>query len=156
MALVLESDLAKLLESVDYLFRSESVERFCTTAVAVIDPPSRTIRVASAGHPSPLLWQSGEVRELVPKGVPPLGYVKLASLHPEVETQHLEPGSLLVFYTDGLIEWQRKPAQGLHALHRALRDSAVRGADDPALAIRNACIKGAHADDVAILTVRVT
>lgn len=155
MALVLEPDLGKLLESVDYLFRSEAIERFCTTAIAVIDPASYTIRVASAGHPSPLLWEDGGVSELAPQGVPPLGYVQLAAQPATVEAHGLRPGSMIVFYTDGLIEWQRDPAKGLDALHRALCDPLVRAAEDPALAIRNACIKGAHSDDVAILTVRV-
>lgn len=155
MALVLEPDLSKVLESVDFLFRSEAAGQFCTATVGVLDPVSRTIRVASAGHPSPLLWQNGEVRELAPRGVPPLGYVNLAPEPVPVEAQQLESGALIVFYTDGLIEWQRKPAKGLDTLRRALRDPAVREGADPALAIRNACIKGTHADDVAILTVRV-
>lgn len=155
MALVFEPDLDTLLESVDYLFRSEATDRFCTTAIAVFDPASRVIRVVSAGHPSPLLWEDGDVHELAPRGVPPLGYVELAQQPAHVNTYQLKSGSLIVFYTDGLIEWQRKPAQGLDALYCALRDPAVRSAEDPALAIRNACIKGAHADDVAILTVRV-
>ncbi|MBV9333833.1 MAG: SpoIIE family protein phosphatase [Candidatus Eremiobacteraeota bacterium] len=155
MALVLEPDLSRLLESVDYLFRSEAGERFCTAAIAVIDPESCTIEVASAGHPSPLLWENGEVRELAPHGVPPLGYVKLAPQPVEVDEHRLQPGSMIVFYTDGLIEWERNTAEGLDALHRALHDPAIRAADDPALAIRNTCIKGPHSDDVAILTVRV-
>lgn len=155
MALVLEPDLSKVLESVDFLFHSEAPGQFCTATIGVLDPASRTIRVASAGHPSPLLWKSGEVREIAPRGVPPLGYVQLAPESPQVETHQLAPGSMVVFYTDGLIEWERKPARGLDALHAALRDPAVRIADDPALAIRNACIKGPHADDVAILTISV-
>jgi len=156
MALVLEPDLGKVLESVDFLFRSEAPGQFCTATVGVIDPASRTIRVASAGHPSPLLWENGAVCDIAPRGVPPLGYVQLAAGKPQVEAHHLTPGSMVIFYTDGLIEWERKPARGLDALHAALHDPAVRAADDPALAIRNACIKGPHADDVAILTVRVT
>lgn len=156
MALVLEPDLGKVLENADFLFRSEWQSQFCTATVGVLDLASRTIRVASAGHPSPLLWQNGEVRELVSHGVPPLGYVQLAQQPAHVETHELQPGSLVVFYTDGLIEWERKPAKGLDALYRALRDPAVRAADDPALALRNACIKGSHADDVAILTVGVS
>jgi serine phosphatase RsbU (regulator of sigma subunit) len=155
MALVLEPDLGKVLESVDFLFRSEAPGQFCTATVAALDPVSRTISLASAGHPSPLVWQNGDVHELAARGVPPLGYVEFAQQSPQAETHSLESGSMIVFYTDGLIEWKREPVEGLDALYDALRDPAVRGADDPALAIRNACITGTHADDVAILTVRV-
>lgn len=155
MALVLEPDLGKVLESVDFLFHGEAPGQFCTATIGVFDPASSTIRVASAGHPSPLLWENGEVIDIAPRGVPPLGYVQLAPDPPQVETYRLMPGSIVVFYTDGLIEWERKPAEGLDVLHAALRDPAVRGAEDPALAIRNACIKGPHADDVAILTIRI-
>jgi serine phosphatase RsbU (regulator of sigma subunit) len=66
----------------------------------------------------------------------------------------LEPGCTLLFYTDGVLEWEKQPVEGEAALCAALQDPAIRNAPRPARAIRNACIKGAHADDLALLVVR--
>jgi len=53
-----------------------------------------------------------------------------------------------------LIEWERKPVDGEAKLIRAFCDPAVRNARNPAKAIRDACIEGAHGDDVALLLMR--
>ncbi|HEY9181138.1 MAG TPA: SpoIIE family protein phosphatase, partial [Candidatus Baltobacteraceae bacterium] len=63
-------------------------------------------------------------------------------------------GCTMVFYTDGLTEWLHDPAGGEAALHKALHDTAIRNAANPARAIRDACVTGAHADDIALLVVR--
>jgi serine phosphatase RsbU (regulator of sigma subunit) len=69
-------------------------------------------------------------------------------------TIKLEPGCTIVFYTDGLVEWLRDPIGGEAALHAALSNAAVRNAPSPARALRDACVTGAHADDIALLVVR--
>ncbi len=68
----------------------------------------------------------------------------------------IEPGSYLVFYTDGLTEATRRPADGEERLRELLGEgSALLGAR-PAQAIRQALLGDAPAkDDVAILVVGV-
>ena len=72
-----------------------------TVLYAIIDPAARTLEWASAGHPPPLRARSsGEVGHLETRdglmGIEDAPYTTLRT--------ELEPGDLLVLYTDGLIE----------------------------------------------------
>jgi hypothetical protein len=53
-----------------------------------------------------------------------------------------------------LIEAQRDASAGEDILRRALLDPAIRNARNPASALRDACVQGAHADDIAVLVMR--
>lgn len=155
MALVMETDLAKVLEHADFLFHHEVPGgTFCTALVAVLDPMTGTLDIASAGHPSPMMWTRGAVSAPIRDASPPLGVGTLRSCDVQVEHIELEPGCTIVFYTDGLTEWLRTPVEGEAALRAALADPSIRNATKPAKAIRDACIRGAHADDVALLVLR--
>lgn len=155
MALVMEPDLRKVLEDADFLFHDEVPEgTFCTALVAVLDRKTRKLNVASAGHPSPMIWTRGTVTMAVSDPSPPLGIGTLTREDVRVERITLEPGCTMLFYTDGLTEWLRSPVDGEAALKAALSDAAIRNAAKPAKAIRDACIRGAHADDVALLVLR--
>jgi hypothetical protein len=157
MALVMEPDLAKVLTDADFLFTNEVTEgTFCTALVAIIDVEQSTMTCASAGHPGPLIWTRGTIQQpVLTRGVP-LAVGRFAKEHvpPQPVTVTLEPGCTLLFYTDGVLEWEKQPVEGEAALCAALQDPAIRNAPRPARAIRNACIKGAHADDLALLVVR--
>lgn len=155
MALVMETDLTKVLEDADFLFHNEVPSGiFCTALLAVIDPSRGTMTCASAGHPSPLMWTRGEARRVLCEPSPPLGIGTLSREAVRPVTVKLEPGCTLVFYTDGLVEWRRDPIGGEAALYAAVADPQVRNATHPARAIRDACVMGAHADDIALLVVR--
>lgn len=155
MALVMETDLGKVLEDADFLFAHEVPPgTFCTALAAIFNRKTGTMTIASAGHPSPLMWTRGRITPLIRESSPPLGTGVLSRKDVRVERIKLEPGCTIVFYTDGLTEWLRTPVEGEADLSAALEDTATRNAAKPAQAIRNACIRGAHADDVAILVVR--
>lgn len=155
MALVMETDLAKVLEDADFLFHNEVAgDIFCTTLVAVIDPRTGMMTCASAGHPSPLIWTRGETRRVLCDASPPLGIGTLSRSAVRPKTTKLEPGCTIVLYTDGLVEWRRDPIGGEAALYAAVGNAEVRNAPQPARAIRDTCITGAHADDIAILVIR--
>ena len=64
------------------------------------------------------------------------------------------PGSLLVLYTDGLIEAKRDVLAGMERLHAAVA-GLPRGAVAPATAIYDRVLLEPAHDDVAILTVEV-
>lgn len=155
MALVMEHDLSKVLEDADFLFANEvSDGTFCTALVAIVDTERGTMHCASAGHPGPLIWTRGEVQEPITSRALPLGFGMLSHTPVTPTTVRLEPGCTVVFFTDGLIEWERRPLHGHAALVQALENAQVRNALHPARAIRNACIRGAHGDDIAVLVMR--
>ena len=112
------------------------------------------MQCASAGHPGPLIWTRGAVEDPITQRTLPLGFGMLSHAPVDTFNLRLEPGCTVVFFTDGLIEWERKPLNGQAALIHALQDPAVRNARNPARAIRDACIHGAHGDDIAVLVMR--
>jgi serine phosphatase RsbU (regulator of sigma subunit) len=76
-----------------------------TAFVGVIAAGQRTMRYASAGHaPALLPAVDGTVTQLGAAG-PPLGCGDVAAA--ETHETLLAPGSCLLLYTDGLIEWSR-------------------------------------------------
>lgn len=84
------------------LCRTGGQRAFMTLFYAVLDPPSGTLEHAGAGHPYPLLRRaSGEVLELG-HGALPLGLRSTTTY--AAERASLEPGDLLVLYSDGLPE----------------------------------------------------
>ena len=77
-------------------------ESFATFFLSVLDPPRRRLRYSNAGHNPPLLVrEDGTVERLVDGGAV-LGFVPgLSYITAEVE---LQPGDVLVMYTDGVTE----------------------------------------------------
>ncbi len=101
-----------------------------TCLYAVYDPISRRCTMARAGHPVPaLLTPGGTVTYLDLPAGPPLGVGGLPFEEAEVE---LPEGSLLVLYTDGLVESrQRDIDAGLESMRNVLSDVHQRR-DGPA------------------------
>ncbi len=93
---------AELLGLLDGLVAELKDEQIVTCMYAVFDPATKVMTLASAGHLPPILVRPDRPAILVPSKVgAPLG-VGLG-----VFTEHqisLEPGALLAFYTDGLVE----------------------------------------------------
>ncbi|MEU6406839.1 SpoIIE family protein phosphatase [Streptomyces sp. NPDC046985] len=112
----------------------------------------------NAGHPAPLLAVPGApARALLPHD---------RLIHPTLpadrrRTSHrrlLTPGSVLLLYTDGLVEHRGRPVdESTDRARRILAEAAATGAALPALLHRLAdTIAGAaHSDDIALLAVRV-
>ncbi len=157
-ALFGDPDPARALEIVDTMLRADSEADFFTTAlVALVDPVRQTLVCASAGHPGPLLWMGRDriIDPFMERGLP-LGLRDLASPSPTAQTLDLRLGAFAVFFTDGLLEWNRDIESAWTALQNALLRQSVREAVHPAQAIREAVIGDqSHRDDVAILTVRL-
>jgi hypothetical protein len=156
MALVMEDDLRKVLQHADFLFRHEvTAGTFCTAIVGIIDPKKRTLRCASAGHPSPLVSTArGVDAPLEGRAGAPLAVGDLTQRRPSEAAVLLEPNSMIVLYTDGLLESQRSPLAGEVALRRVVGDAAIRESLTPARDIREACVGGWHGDDIAVLVIR--
>lgn len=101
---------------------------FTTCVVARLDPSTRRLCLATAGHLAPVLVAPGGAAwllELDP-GLPP----GVGGAHIVEQTHDLEPGSLLMFYTVGLVECRDAPiSDGLDRLVGAL-SGPVTSADE--------------------------
>jgi PAS domain S-box-containing protein len=77
-------------------------DSFATCLYAVYDPTARTLALASAGHPPPaIVLPDGNVRFPAPGADPPLGVAGPPFATAELV---LPDDSLIVLYTDGLVE----------------------------------------------------
>jgi serine phosphatase RsbU (regulator of sigma subunit) len=75
---------------------------FATALYGVLDAGRRTLRLACAGHPPPLLARSGAIAAVPVNGVLPLLVMPFRDV-PCVEHQ-LQAGDRLLLYTDGVTE----------------------------------------------------
>jgi phosphoserine phosphatase RsbU/P len=93
------AEMLKMLNGRLYAARLDA--RFVAMLFALYDANARQLTMASAGAPHPLLIRDGKVEELIVEGVP-LGLLPESDY--EVFTLDLEPGDLLVFASDGIVE----------------------------------------------------
>ncbi|KQV14602.1 MULTISPECIES: SpoIIE family protein phosphatase [unclassified Kitasatospora] len=125
-----------------------------TCLYAVYDPVAGRCDLARAGHPPPILVTPDETAQVVdlPAG-PPLG---LGGLPFEAARIDLPEGSLLAFYTDGLIEGPGRDIDvGLELLTEALRRPAAdleEICDEVLRKVRT----DPPADDIVLLLARVS
>jgi serine/threonine-protein kinase RsbW len=127
------------------------LQRMATALFATLDLPTGLLRVASAGHPPPLLVADGraEFLPVVPSrmlGAPPA---------PAVEwTGVLPPGATLVLFTDGLVESRTNDIDaGLARLRAAAGRSATAGPDELCDRLLDDLAGTHRADDIALLAV---
>ncbi|MER5178945.1 SpoIIE family protein phosphatase [Streptomyces sp. NPDC002896] len=123
-----------------------------TCLYAVYDPVSRICTLASAGHPPPaVLLPDGTVSVVELSPGPLLGVGGLPFEATEVE---LPEGSLLAFYTDGLIEARDfDVGRGINRLCKAL-SSPVPSLEVHCDAVLKAMLPDSPSDDVALLLAR--
>jgi serine phosphatase RsbU (regulator of sigma subunit) len=127
-------------------------DHFSTMIYLVWDPRERLARLVRAGHPPPLIARPGRPPEYLDTEVAvPLGVMPDAS-YGNVRVE-LEPGTMMVFYTDGLVEQEEALGDGLERLKRSIPSSTsdLEVVCDRVLELMPA--SGAT-DDVALLVVR--
>ncbi len=102
-----EKDPGLLLERMNaQIYPQAPSERFVRLLVAVLDPERATLNYANGGHVPPVLYRAatGEVEWLGEGGL-------VLGVEPDTEYKvgemDLEPGDMLVLYTDGLTEASR-------------------------------------------------
>jgi PAS domain S-box-containing protein len=146
-----------LLDALDALAAGDERGRYTTVCCAVIDPGTGMVEYASAGHPPMLVIEpDGATRWLDGGRSTPLCTLPV-SARPQATTR-LAPGSVLVLYSDGLIDHRRRP---LSAGLEALRTAASRMAGLPVEMLPSRLIddltEPAHVDDdIVVLAIRYT
>ncbi len=149
LAAQLISDPSLMLAIADTALRTEHPDTIATAFVGLLDLRTGELEWACAGHPPTLIRQpDGPIDELAQPGLP-LGLYGALSIPTAVVT--LRPGSLLVAYTDGLIEARKDLIAGLTALHGALADMQLLGDPDPAARLFERVVGSDARDDVAVI-----
>ncbi len=116
----------ELMKKLNVTLLERKIEgHFITLAFAIWEPRTRTLRLANAGMPLPILVRHGQCRPIRAEGVP-LGLLEHAE-HQELSTR-LEKGDLLAFYSDGIPEAFNLQHEefGTRRLENVLRQNALR------------------------------
>jgi serine phosphatase RsbU (regulator of sigma subunit) len=137
-------------------------EHFVTLLLARLDPRSRALVHASAGHTSGyVLDPSGAVRALLDSTGPPLGIMPEATF-PARPALTLGPGEIALLLTDGILE-ACSPGGELFGKERVLsvlRANRDRSAREIVAALHAAvvafCQEGPLADDVTLIVARAS
>lgn len=153
------NDLAALLQVVNVQACASSLDgRYATLFYGVLDQEARTLRYVNAGHNPPLvLRQDGTVSWLEPGGAP-VGLLPYATW--QEQTVRLNPGDVVVAYTDGITEASGVDGRewGADGLLNAANARGVKSADDLLCSILGAIDEfspGPQTDDATLLVLRV-
>ena len=142
---------AEILARVDTELMRLEQEQIATALLALLDPTTGTLTVASAGHLPPLVrTDDGKVDFLDVEPGPPLGTGAGGYIDLEVT---LTSGATVLLYTDGLVEDRRLPIDdGLATLA-----AAATASREPELMCDRALVAlgrdSEHDDDTAMLAV---
>jgi phosphoserine phosphatase RsbU/P len=99
----LHSELANVISSVNHRFHEASFEEcYATLFYATFDPASRILKYVNAGHNPPLLRRVDGSIEWLETGGAPVGLFHSSPYG--VGSLRLNPGDVLVAYTDGIVE----------------------------------------------------
>ncbi len=143
-----------VLAAADAMLTRDAPDQFVTAAAALVDPAAGTLTLGNAGHVPLLVVHPDGRGELVGAGSGvPLGVVRgQARSH---ETVALEPGSLFVLVTDGVVESRREDLD--HGLARLLaRAAELRDAPLPELVVALAALADPTLhDDVTVVAARL-
>lgn len=147
----LESTDPKYIADVcNRLLLNEAGDRLASAFIGILDPRSHVLRYVSAGHAPPLFRLSGGKVHKLASPSAPLGAFR--SVEFETHEERCPEGSMLVLYTDGVIEASRDVLAGEQMLTRVLESDAVLHASSPAEFIERAVAHDMPRDDIAIMT----
>ncbi len=130
-------------------------EMVATALYVLVDPVNETARVCRAGHMPLALKAPSQTCVLIEGGGPPLG-LNLVDDFPEQEVA-VPSGSILVLFTDGLVEERGTSlADGLDRLRAALsaEDTHALAPDEIARWLLSLSESTGEADDVAVLVAK--
>jgi phosphoserine phosphatase RsbU/P len=148
-----------LRQTNDLLVEDSDSGMFVTAYYSVFDHSGRCLNV-NAGHNPPVLYrQATQAAEFMPRGGRAIGWFKDNPL--QAVTVDMQPGDVLIYYTDGLTEAENMVRQDYGA--ERLRQVAAQAAQSQsAAAIRDAIVADVNAfrgdaplfDDLTLVVVR--
>jgi len=135
-------------------FALRAMPMMVTALIAVFDPKNSVLTYASAGHPAPFVVTPDGQKFILPNGDLPLGVAE--SLQPNDWTFTLQPGWLLVLYTDGIVMNGPETYGGEGALMDAAMKEFSEPSEHPAQALQDRILgtKGVSSD-VATMTMSI-
>jgi serine phosphatase RsbU (regulator of sigma subunit)/anti-sigma regulatory factor (Ser/Thr protein kinase) len=127
-----------------------------TVLYAIVDPDASTVKLASAGHPPPLIHSPGGTPVFAEaRAGTPLGVTYYPTYEESMAT--LDPWSTLLLYTDGLAEGPELPlADGLEALRRSVADGPAEPEELCRRLMGSLDTRAGSRDDLALLAVQLT
>lgn len=140
------------------LYRMARRKLMMTSVAAVLDPAKRTLTVANAGHPFPILVRNSITHPIMAEG-PQLGDSPRASY--EDSTVELQPGDVIVCFTDGVTELENERGERFteRRLRTVVQRTATQGAPHVCSALVDALaqFRGTRAagDDLTLVVTSV-
>lgn len=113
----------------EIVFRTTEPNKYVTVFYGLLDPASGELTYVNAGHVYPLLLRGGGDVESLSRGSQVVGL--LPEIQVEIGCTQLDPGDLLVLYTDGLSETRSPDGEEFEEGGRIV-DTARAAADLPA------------------------
>jgi serine phosphatase RsbU (regulator of sigma subunit) len=153
------ADLLNLTRDVNqYLAHNTPANRFVTLFMAELDPLTGSISFVNAGHNPPLIAHADGTIEQLASGGFPLGI--LPNVEYDLGQTILEPGDVLVIYSDGVSETANPEGEefGIERLEAVLRQhitaSAARLRDRVENALSSFADSEPAADDITLVIVK--
>ena len=161
--LLTRADVGEIVGLLNRALADDAPEgHFATLLLARLDPTTRSLVYASAGHmPGYILSPSGAVKSILLSTGTPLAVLPDAGF-PAVTVAPLEPGELLLLLTDGIVE-AHGPDEKLFGMDRVLdvvRAHQGRSArtivDTLYGVVRDFCGAQTQLDDITVIVIKAT
>ena len=131
-------------------------DKFATVIYGAVETATGTLRIASAGHPDPILCRAGTATGVTIPRNPPLSVVQEHEF--EATELHLEDGDNLILFTDGLLDagWRDEAFGSERVIANVQCSSHLTPKEiaDALMAAVQAHAGDALDDDVAIVVLR--
>ncbi|MEV6689128.1 PP2C family protein-serine/threonine phosphatase [Streptomyces sp. NPDC051130] len=147
--------LHSILARTHHLLMPFNADLMATVLLVRLDPATGDLQVASGSHPPPLLARDRGTPHFLEASGRGIGFPSPGS--DAVLRERMEPGDLLLLYTDGLTESRRDLIEGESRLVKAVEQHAHRPiAEIPDAVAAEMHTVVLHADDTLALALRMT
>lgn len=147
-------DPGSIVASVEEMMLMENGDLIASAFFGILDPERHSLVFSNAGHPPPLLRRrNGSIEELR-NGDALLGV--LADGRRTSASVDLTDATMLVCYTDGLIEASRSLFEGEARLRNAIEAWPVDQTANRASTLLTKVVQAPASDDIAVFTVAFT
>ena len=150
--------MAELGRRLNAIFCRDQVgDRYATLVYLAVTPDSGALRILNAGHPPPVALRERGLEELPPVA-PALGMLPGTKF--TEQAAHLEPGDILLVYSDGVTEAQNPAGEffgdeRLHGLLAGLRPlSAAEAGDRLRQEVERFVGEGQLGDDLSLILLK--